>query len=97
MAEHDPHEAADTNNDIATLNPNEVVPPVDLVSSQLTMRALLTGMVFGGTLSVCNVYLGLKIGWGTNMSITGILLGYAFWKTLEGITRGKVSEFGVLE
>jgi hypothetical protein len=31
------------------------------------------------------------------MSITGILLGYAFWKTLEGITRGKVSEFGVLE
>ena len=97
MAEHDPHEAADTNNDIATLNPNEVVPPVDLVSSQLTVRAVLTGMVLGGTLSVCNVYLGLKIGWGTNMSITGILLGYAFWKTLEGITRGNVSEFGVLE
>ncbi|MHC4428480.1 MAG: OPT/YSL family transporter, partial [Planctomycetota bacterium] len=77
MAEQDPPEAADTNNDIATPNPNEVVPPVDLVSSQLTVRAVLTGMVLGGTLSVCNVYLGLKIGWGTNMSITGILLGYA--------------------
>ncbi|MDY7110441.1 MAG: OPT family oligopeptide transporter [Planctomycetota bacterium] len=97
MAENQPHEGADTNDDAATLDPNEVVPPVDLVSSQLTVRALLTGMVLGGTLSICNVYLGLKIGWGTNMSITGILLGYAFWKTLEGITRGKVSEFGVLE
>ena len=70
---------------------------MDLVSSQLTVRAVLTGMVLGGTLSICNVYLGLKIGWGTNMSITGILLGYALWKAIEGVTRGKVREFGVLE
>lgn len=97
MADHKPQEAADTSSDTAGTHPNDVIPPLDLVSRQLTLRALLTGMVFGATLSICNVYLGLKIGWGTNMSVTGILLGYAFWKALQGITRGKVSEFGVLE
>jgi uncharacterized oligopeptide transporter (OPT) family protein len=91
MAEPEP------NNDDATQDPNDMIPPVDLVSKQLTVRALLTGMVLGGTLSVCNVYLGLKIGWGTNMSITGILLGFALWKGLQAISANKVSEFGVLE
>ncbi|MCA9285453.1 MAG: OPT/YSL family transporter [Phycisphaerales bacterium] len=74
-----------------------VPPPVDLVSPQLTLRALLTGMILGAVLSICNVYLGLKIGWGTNMSITGILLAYAFWGTLRGTTGGRVNKFGVLE
>jgi uncharacterized oligopeptide transporter (OPT) family protein len=97
MADHKPQEAADTSTDTAHTHPNDVIPPLDLVSRQLTIRALLTGMVFGATLSICNVYLGLKIGWGTNMSVTGILLGYAFWKALQGLTRGKVSEFGMLE
>jgi uncharacterized oligopeptide transporter (OPT) family protein len=97
MAEQKPNDVGDTTSDTEAQNPNDVIPPVDLVSRQLTIRALLTGMLLGGTLSICNVYLGLKIGWGTNMSITGILLGYAFWKALEGISRGKVNEFGVLE
>ena len=43
-------------------------PPLDLESPQLTLRAVLTGMLLGGTLSLCNVYMGLKIGWGFNMS-----------------------------
>ena len=38
-------------------------PPLDLESPQLTLRAVITGMLIGGTLSLCNVYLGLKIGW----------------------------------
>ena len=41
-------------------------PALDLDSPQLTLRAVITGMLIGGTLSLCNVYLGLKIGWGLN-------------------------------
>lgn len=70
-------------------------PPVDLESPQLTVRAVLTGVILGGTLSLCNVYLGLKIGWGINMSITAALLGFGFWQFMKG-TAG-TSEFGKLE
>jgi len=48
-------------------------------SRELTLRALLTGVLLGGLLAPCNVYSGLKIGWSFNMSITALLLAYAFW------------------
>jgi OPT family oligopeptide transporter len=57
------------------------VHPAD--TPELTFRAVLTGMVFGGVLSVCNIYAGLKIGWGMNMSVTAALLGFAFWKAAQ--------------
>jgi putative OPT family oligopeptide transporter len=59
---------------------------------QLTVRAVLTGMVLGGVLSLCNIYMGLKVGWGLGMSITAALLGFGFWQLLrltgrvEGLT-----------
>lgn len=71
--------------------------PVDLLSPQLTLRALLTGMLLGAVLSICNVYLGLRIGWGTNMSITGILIAYAFWTGARSASGGRLTQFGVLE
>ena len=46
---------------------------------ELTARALMTGMVLGALLAPCNVYSGLKIGWSFNMSITALLLSFAFW------------------
>lgn len=46
---------------------------------ELTSRAVITGMVLGAVLAPCNVYSGLKIGWSFNMSITALLLAYAFW------------------
>ncbi len=52
---------------------------------ELTLRALVTGMVLGALLAPCNVYSGLKIGWSFNMSITALLLGFAFWVP---VTRG---------
>ena len=57
-------------------NQVESYPPLDLTSPQFTLRAIITGMLLGGTLSLCNVYMGLKIGWGFNMSITAALLSY---------------------
>jgi uncharacterized oligopeptide transporter (OPT) family protein len=49
---------------------------------ELTPRALATGMLLGALLAPCNVYSGLKIGWSFNMSITALLLAYAFWVPL---------------
>jgi uncharacterized oligopeptide transporter (OPT) family protein len=43
---------------------------------ELTLRAILTGACLGGALSLCNVYMGLKIGWSLNMSVTAALLSY---------------------
>lgn len=73
------------------------VPPVDFHTPQLTLRALGTGMVLGGILSICNVYTGLKIGWGLNMSITGILLAYTGWLAVSRASGGRVRMMNRLE
>lgn len=49
---------------------------------QLTLRAVVTGIVLGALLTPCNIYSGLKIGWSFNMSITAALLSLAFWGLL---------------
>jgi putative OPT family oligopeptide transporter len=51
-------------------------------------------MMLGATLTLCNIYTGLKVGWGTNMSITAVLLGYAIWSALRPLTK---TEFDVYE
>jgi OPT family oligopeptide transporter len=62
---------------------------------QFTLRAVLTGMSLGGVLSLCNIYSGLKIGWGFNMSVTAALLSYAFWQGSNKLF--KTREWGLLE
>jgi putative OPT family oligopeptide transporter len=62
---------------------------------QFTLRAVGTGMLLGGMLSLCNVYLGLKIGWGFNMSITAALLGFAAFYGSHKLFGTR--PFGVLE
>ncbi len=67
--------------------------PTDM--AQLTVRAVLTGMLLGGVLSLCNIYVGLKIGWGMGMSITAALLGYGLWQLLK--LTGRVQGLTILE
>ncbi len=55
---------------------------------QLTVRAVLTGMIIGGGLSLCNVYAGLKIGWSFNMSVTAAILAYGFWQAKRAALGG---------
>ncbi|MFN3199217.1 MAG: OPT family oligopeptide transporter [Bradymonadia bacterium] len=74
---------------------SEQFAPLDLVSPQLTIRAIFTGMFLGAVLSLCNIYAGLKIGWGFNMSITAALLGYAFWQGMH--KAAGTPHWGVLE
>lgn len=49
---------------------------------ELTLRALLTGLLLGALLTPSNIYSGLKIGWSFNMSIIALLVGFAIWQTL---------------
>ena len=62
---------------------------------ELTLRALLTGLVIGAVLTPCNVYSGLKIGWSFNMSIAAGLLAYGFWGSLH--RAGRVPQLGLRE
>ncbi len=50
--------------------------------AQLTWRAVIMGSVLGGILSLTNLYIGLKSGWGFGVAITACILSYAIWTTL---------------
>jgi uncharacterized oligopeptide transporter (OPT) family protein len=52
---------------------------------QLTWRAVAMGSVLGGLLSVTNLYIGLKAGWGFGVAITACILSYAIWTALHRI------------
>jgi len=54
-----------------------------LETRELTLRALLTGLLIGAVLTPCNVYSGLKIGWSFNMSIAAGLLAFGFWGAMH--------------
>ena len=50
---------------------------------QLTWRAVLMGSALGGVLSLTNLYIGLKAGWGFGVAITACILSYAIWTALH--------------
>src|SRR6195256_2102588 len=50
--------------------------------AQLTWRAVLVGSCLGGVLSLTNLYIGLKAGWGFGVAITASILSYAIWTGL---------------
>ncbi|MGE6661903.1 OPT/YSL family transporter [Pseudomonas sp. NPDC077408] len=56
-------------------------------SRELTLRALLTGLLLGAVLTPSNIYSGLKIGWSFNMSIIALLVGFAFWQSLARVLK----------
>jgi uncharacterized oligopeptide transporter (OPT) family protein len=63
---------------------------------QLTVRALLTGVVLGGILSASNLYIGLKIGWSFGMGLTTAVVGFALWAAIRR-TLPSLTPFGILE
>jgi uncharacterized oligopeptide transporter (OPT) family protein len=63
---------------------------------QLTTRAILTGMVFGGIMSLSNLYVGLKSGWGLGVDIIAIIVMFSIFKGLKGVGLVK-REFGMME
>ncbi len=52
---------------------------------QLTLRSILMGALLGGFMSLSNLYIGLKTGWGLGVAITACILSYSIWKTLMAV------------
>ena len=48
---------------------------------QLSWRSVIMGSLLGGVLSLTNLYIGLKTGWGFGVAITACILSYAIWTT----------------
>src|SRR3989339_342130 len=63
---------------------------------QLTFRAVAAGMVFGGIMSLSNLYVGLKSGWGLGVDIVAVILIFSIFKGLKGAGLVK-REFGMME
>ncbi len=53
--------------------------------SQLTLRAVAMGACLGAIMSLTNLYIGLKSGWGFGVAITACVLSFAIWKSLRKI------------
>lgn len=52
---------------------------------QLTFRAVLMGSFLGGFMSLSNLYVGLKTGWGLGVAITSCILSFAIFRTIRAI------------
>lgn len=63
--------------------------PQARIERELSLRAVLTGVVLGILLTPSNVYAGLRIGWSFNMSIIALLVGFALWQGLAGRSKGR--------
>jgi OPT family oligopeptide transporter len=63
---------------------------------QLTVRAVLAGMVLGALLSLSNLYVALHTGWSFGVTITAGILAFAFFSALER-ARLLRTPFGMLE
>ncbi len=65
---------------------------------QLTLRAVLVGMVLGGVMALSNLYVGMKTGWGLGVTITACILAYAFFSAIQGLMPSlRKNEFTILE
>jgi len=65
---------------------------------QLTLRAVLTGMVLGGVMAISNLYVGMKTGWGLGVTITACILAFAMFSGLQRIVPSlRKNEFTILE
>ena len=60
---------------------------------QLTWRAVLMGSLLGSVLSLTNLYVGLKSGWGLGVAITACILSYSVWTSLYklGLAKTKMT------
>ncbi len=53
---------------------------------QLTLRAVIMGMVLGGFMSLSNLYIGLKTGWGLGVALTACILSYSLGAAMSRLT-----------
>ncbi|HND34217.1 MAG TPA: OPT/YSL family transporter, partial [Myxococcota bacterium] len=66
------------------------------LARQLTVRAVIAGMLLGGFMSLSNLYISLKVGWSFGVSITAGILAFAIFEVLH-LLRLIRTPFGMLE
>jgi uncharacterized oligopeptide transporter (OPT) family protein len=66
---------------------------------QLTPRAVITGMLLGGVMSLSNLYVGLKTGWGLAVTVTAAVLAFGTFSAVRAVVpKGPFArEFTALE
>ncbi len=65
---------------------------------QLTLRAVITGMMIGGVMSIINLYVSLKTSWGVATTIMSCIIAFAVFKALGAmIPRIRRKPFTILE
>ena len=65
---------------------------------QLTLRAVVTGMLLGSIVSITNIYVSLKTTWSIGATITAAIVAYAIFKGLEKVSaRVRNKPYTVLE
>jgi uncharacterized oligopeptide transporter (OPT) family protein len=52
---------------------------------QLTLRAIVMGLVLGSFMAFSNLYVGLKVGWALGVAITSCIMSWAIFKVLRPI------------
>jgi OPT family oligopeptide transporter len=65
-------------------------------ATQLTVRAVLSGMIIGAIMCLSNLYVVLKTGWSMGVTITACILAYGFFRILRAL-RLTSREFSTLE
>jgi len=63
---------------------------------QLTVRAVLAGMMIGAVMCLSNLYVVLKTGWSMGVTITACILAYGFFR-LTKVLYPRTREFSSLE
>src|SRR5262245_4833299 len=52
-------------------------------AKQLTIRAIVAGMVIGAVMCLSNLYVVLKTGWSLGVTITACILAYSLFSVLR--------------
>lgn len=88
---------------LAAVPPQPVDPEIEWLEKtyrrgerQLTVRAVITGMLLGGIMCLSNLYVVLKTGWSLGVTLTACILAFAIFRGLHA-TRIVKSEFTILE
>lgn len=65
---------------------------------QLSVRSIVSGMLIGAVMSVSNLYVGLKTGWGLGVTITSCIIAFGVFSALERLIPAyKKNPFTILE
>src|SRR5688572_9859363 len=63
---------------------------------QLTVRAIVAGMLIGGVMCLSNLYVFFKTGWSMGVTLTACILAFAIFELLRALRLSR-GEFTILE